>query len=339
MIEPPVTKNRQRRWVRWARRAGIGLALVLVLFIFGWAPYWLGGMATTRRFQFPDRENAGLTPASFGLASEDVTLHSDDGVDIKGWWVGAPDEAVGTVIMVHGLNRSRIEMVKKVPFVHERGWNALLIDLRHHGESGGAATTFGVKESSDVEAAAQLARERSAGRPIVLWGVSLGGASVMLAAARDPGIAGVICDSSWNDLRSTVQHHMRLFRRFAWWLRIVPVWPVADEVLFWMGHRGSFDPSQSNPLEAARHLGGRPALFVANSGDRRMPKEIAFDLQKAAGPQAEVLVVPSESHGGAWRDGTEAYSAAVDALLAAAQRGKAAARLAVHEDQSPVATP
>jgi hypothetical protein len=39
--------------------------------------------------------------------------------------------------MVHGLNRSRIEMVRRTPFVHQAGWNALLFDLRHHGESGG----------------------------------------------------------------------------------------------------------------------------------------------------------------------------------------------------------
>jgi len=28
-----------------------------------------------------------------------------------------------------------------------------------------------------------------------------------------------------------------------------------------------------------------------------------------------VLVIPGESHGGAWRDGREAYAAAVEALL------------------------
>ena len=49
-----------------------------------------------------------------------------------------------------------------------------------------------------------------------------------------------------------------------------------------------------------------------------MPKEIAFDLKAAAGPQAEVLIVPGKSHGGAWRDGTAAYEAAAAVVLAAA---------------------
>jgi hypothetical protein len=59
-------------------------------------------------------------------------------------------------------------------------------------------------------------------------------------------------------------------------------------------------------------------LFIANSEDRRMPKEIAFALKAAAGERASVLIVPGKSHGGAWRDGTAAYEAAASAVLTAA---------------------
>jgi uncharacterized protein len=328
----------------WLKRIAVTTAVGFLLFAFGWVPYFLAGIATTRRFQFPDKENAGLTPASFHLASEDVAFRSGDGVELKGWWVpaaGAPGApgAIGTVVMVHGLNRSRIEMVKRAPFVHEAGWNALLIDLRHHGASGGLTTTFGVKEKGDVEAAVRLARERSPG-PVVLWGVSLGAASVVLAAADDPEVAGVICDSSYRSLDDTVRHHLQLFRSFRWWLRIVPNWPTADLTLFWMGRRGSFDVASADVRAAAARLRGRPALFVANSNDVRMPKEIAFDLQAAAGPGAEVLIVPGKSHGGAWRDGTAAYQAAAAAVLQKAQRvaprpAKGAAPVGAESPQAP----
>ncbi len=297
----------------WLRRIAVTAVVAFVLFAFGWVPYFLAGIATTRRFQFPDKENAGLTPASFQLPFEEVALSSADGVNLTGWWIPAPG-AKGSVVMVHGLNRSRIEMVRRAPFVHQAGWNALLVDLRHHGASGGDTTTFGVKEKGDVEAAVRLARERSPG-PVVAWGVSLGAASVVLAAAEDPEVAGVICDSSYLSLDDTVRHHLQLFRGFRWWLRIVPTWPTADLTLFWIGRRGAFDVASADVKAAAAHLRGRPALFVANSDDRRMPREIAFDLSAAAGPGAEVLIVPGKSHGGAWRDGTVAYQAAAAALL------------------------
>jgi len=300
-------------WKVWLRRIGVAVLVGLLFFVFGWVPWFLAGIGTSRRFQFPDKENAGLTPASLHLASEDVLFHSSDGVELRGWWVAAPG-ARGSVVMVHGLNRSRIEMVKRVPFVHAAGWNALVFDQRHHGDSGGLTTTFGAREKEDVKAAAQLARGRSPG-PVVLWGVSLGAAASMLAAAEDPQIAGVICDSSYRSLDDTVRHHVQLARGWRWWLGLVPPWPVADEVLFWMGRRGGFEPATVDVRAAATRLAGRPVLFVANSEDPRMPKEIAFELQAAAGPGAQVLIVPGKSHGGAWRDGTAAYEAAVGALL------------------------
>lgn len=310
-------------WRRYARRAGVLALLGFLAFTFGWVPWFLAGIATTRRFQFPDRENGGLTPRSFELAQEDVTFAAKDGVRLAGWWVGATP-AKGTVVLLHGLNRSRIEMVRKVPFLHGLGWNALLFDLRHHGASGGTQTTFGYHEKQDALAAVAFARARAAG-PVVLWGVSLGGATATLAAADDPGIAGLVCDSSYRSVPDTVRHHLNLFRNFRWWLRFVPSWPVADEVLFWMGRRASFEPRAVDVTAAAARLGGRPALFVCNSDDRRMPKEIAFELQAAAGPRARVLVVPGTSHGGAWRDGTAAYEHAVTELLKEIEGGGAAA--------------
>jgi len=298
---------------RVLKRTGIVLGVLLVAFVFGWVPYFLGGVVTTRRFTYNDRENAGLTPASFNLPFEEVSFQARDGVPLKGWWVGAP-QARGTVVLVHGLNRSRIEMVKKVPFLHERGWNALLFDLRHHGASGGNVSSFGYFEKQDAHAAVELARSRSAG-PVVLWGVSLGAATATLAAADDPGVAGLVCDSSYRSLRDTVSHHLELARSWAWWMRAVPSWPVGAEVLFWISRKGGFDVDAVDVRAAAARMAGRPCLFVCNSGDERMPAEIAFELKAAAGDRARVLVVPGHSHGGAYREATAAYQGAVGQVL------------------------
>jgi len=298
---------------RVLKRTGIVLGVLLVAFVFGWVPYFLGGVVTTRRFTYNDRENAGLTPASFNLPFEEVSFQARDGVPLKGWWVGAP-QARGTVVLVHGLNRSRIEMVKKVPFLHERGWNALLFDLRHHGASGGNVSSFGYFEKQDAHAAVELARSRSAG-PVVLWGVSLGAATATLAAADDPGVVGLVCDSSYRSLRDTVSHHLELARSWAWWMRAVPSWPVGAEVLFWISRKGGFDVDAVDVRAAAARMAGRPCLFVCNSGDERMPAEIAFELKAAAGDRARVLVVPGHSHGGAYREATAAYQGAVAQVL------------------------
>lgn len=310
--------------MRLLRRGLVVLAGLFAVLAFGVLPYWLAGRLTRGSYHYNDKENAGLTPASFQLPFEDLSLRTADGLTLKGWWVPAPD-ARGSVVLVHGLNRSRIEMVKKVPFLHERGWNALLFDLRHHGDSQGGVTGLGFYEKQDVKAAVDEARARSHA-PVVVWGVSLGAASALLEAAEDTDVAGVVADSSFRSLRDTVEHHARLFRRFRWWTRLIPVWPTAEEIVFWIGRRGGFDPDAVDVKAAAAHLVGRPVLFVCNSGDRRIPEDVAFDLKQAVGPTAEVLVVPGDSHGGAYRDGTAAYQTAVARVLDAS--GAPSARLA-----------
>ncbi len=320
---------------KWLLRLLLVLVLTLLGFVFGFLPYFLAGVFTIRTFQMKDAENQGLTPAALGLRAEDVTFEARDGMALSGWWVPAP-AAKGTVVLVHGLNRSRIEMVKKAPFLNGLGWNALLFDLRRHGESGGLVRSLGYHERNDVLGAADFARSRFAG-PVVAWGISFGGAAATLATAQDAQIAGLVCDSSFRSLRDTARHHLALFRRMAAEegqqpssgdpqrslsrrllfrsLLLVPAWPTSDVAVFWMGRRAGFKPDALDIEKAASKLGSRPALFVAATGDERMPPEIASDLAKAVGPSAKTLVVASDGHGHAYRDGTAAYEAAVTSLL------------------------
>lgn len=309
-MKPPRTRLR-----RFLRGTAVLAGVIVVLILVG-LPCLGGWMFTSRRFAYQDKQNAGLTPSSFELPFEDVRFSAKDGVPLSGWWVPAAAPR-GTVVLVHGLNRSRIEMIRKVPALHARGWNALLFDLRHHGTSGGSLRSFGHFERQDVVAAAALARERSPG-PVVLWGVSMGAATALLAAADDKEVAGVVADSSYRSLRDTVRHHLGLLQGATWWLRPLPTWLLAPELTFWVGRFAGFDPDEVDLVAAAHRLSGRPALFVCTAGDRRMPKEIVFDLQAAAGPQAQVMVVPGERHAHAYADATTAYETAVSTVLDAA---------------------
>jgi len=306
-----------RRKGRWWKRILLLLFLAALVFLFGVVPYTLGGIATRRRFNLPDRENTEYVKTSFTVAREDIALQTTDGIAISGWWIPV-DHPRGTVVLVHGLNRTRIEMAKKVEPLHAWGFNCILIDLRHHGASGGDRSTFGLTEKLDVRAAIDFALSKSPG-PIVLWGVSLGGATVTLAAADDPRVAGLITDSSYDTLPNTVRHHLRLFRGFRFYgvpaLKLVPQWPTSALVLFWIKERGGFDPAEVDVLSAAAKVNGRPSLFVANRGDARIPYAIAEEMTKLAGPKSHLILTESKSHGGAWRDARDLYEPAVRRLL------------------------
>lgn len=270
-----------------------------------------------RGFALPDKDNTEYVKNFFTVPREDIILKSSDGVRISGWWIPT-DHPRGTVILVHGLNRSRIEMARKVEPLHAWGFNCVLIDLRHHGASGVHAITFGLTEKLDVKAAIDFALSKFIG-PVVLWGVSLGGASATLTAAEDPRVAGLITDSSYDTLPNTVSHHLNLARGFRPFglplFKLVPTWPTTSIVLFWMRHRGHFEPEDVDVLAAAAKMQSRPTLFVANRGDVRIPFSIAEKMNGLAGPRSLLLLTDSKSHGGAWRDAREPYEAAVKGLL------------------------
>ena len=56
--QPAASRPRGRRWLRWLRRTAYVLVGALLLFVFGFLPWFLGTRVTTGRFAYNDRENA-----------------------------------------------------------------------------------------------------------------------------------------------------------------------------------------------------------------------------------------------------------------------------------------
>ncbi|HEY2930902.1 MAG TPA: alpha/beta hydrolase [Acidobacteriota bacterium] len=301
-------KKRWRRVLGWT--VGIlGSIVVLLLFVVG--PLLLSSVAVNRRFQFPD-PLLGKTPSDFSVAYESVFISSTPGIILRGWYLPGKGKKLA-VVYCHGLNRSRVEMLPQAAFMHGLGASGLLFDLRHHGQSTGDKSTFGAAEKSDIAAAVQWIRKKEPHSRVILWGISMGAASAMLAAAEDPTVDAVICDSTFLSFRETVDHHFRLFFR-------LPTWPIADEIAALIQWRGDFDGDAVDIVEANRKLGARPVLFVAQSEDRRMPADYARQLyRESAGRVKRLLILNGRRHGRAYRDHEQEYQKAVIEFLEAAK--------------------
>ena len=303
------------------------IVTLLVIFFYGFVPWFLTNIATTSRFHFRD-PNDGKTPASYGMDFSEVEFKSSDGIDLKGWYVPASGVARGTMIYCHGQNRTRVEMLPMAAFAHQLGYNGLLFDLRHQGQSGGKLNSIGYWERLDAEAAVRFALdEEHAARPAVLWGISMGAAAALMAAAESPGVAAVISDSTFLNFRDVVIHHYRLFmsRRFRpWWFPHLPAFPLADEVIYWVAYRDHFKPSDFDLEKAVEHINPRPILFVAVEGDLRMPPEIARRLYAdSTSPLKQILVVPGTRHGEGFNQANAQYEQGVTDFLARVYPGSA----------------
>lgn len=285
------------------------LLALAALFFLVVVPWFLSGIVTHRRFHFHDH-NDGKTPQSYGLDYHSIEFRSSDGISLKGWYIPAGPKARGTIIYCHGLNRTRIEMLPMEIYGHSLGYNGLLFDFRHSGESGGNVGTLGYQERLDASAAVHYALDHEkAERPVVLWGVSMGASAALMAAADTPDVAAVISDSSFLSYSHVIAHH-------AWLFFHLPAFPIVDEVIYWSAWRGGFWPSDFDLREAVERINPRPILFIAVEGDRRITPEVARELYShSTSPGKAILVVPGRRHGEGFTSGNEMYEQAVKNFL------------------------
>jgi fermentation-respiration switch protein FrsA (DUF1100 family) len=301
-------KPGSRIW-RITRRVLIILGVLVALFFFGFVPWFFTNLLTHGRYHYPD-PNDGKTPASYGLNFRWVEFPSTDGIPLKGWYVPAPSPARGTIIYCHGLNRTRVEMLPMAAFGNSLGYDGLLFDLRHSGQSGGNITTLGYQERYDVLGAVRYAlAEQKAARPVVAWGVSMGAVAALMAAADSREIAGVISDSAFLSFSDTAKHHLKLFLH-------LPAFPIAYEVMYWTAWRGGFRVGDLDLEKAVEHINPRPMLFVGVEGDRRMPPSIAKTLYAhSMGRGSKILILPGHRHGEGFNQAREPYEKAVKEFL------------------------
>jgi fermentation-respiration switch protein FrsA (DUF1100 family) len=236
-------------------------------------------------------------------------------VKISGWLLPSRGRAA-TIIYSHGLFRSRRELLERAVELWRLGYGALLYDSRNHGESGQARVTLGYAERLDAEAAVRFLREGArAPDRVVLFGISMGAATALLAAAETPEVAAVISDSSYLNFKDTTDHHVRLFLH-------LPAFPLSNELRLLIERRAGFDGARLDALDAVRRIGDRPAMFIAAAHDMRMPPDIARKLYEAStSARRDLLVVDgpgSEVHGHAYQADRKLYVARVAEFLQSA---------------------
>ncbi len=296
----------KRRIVRNILIVLLSLAAIFFLVV---VPLFFTFLITSARFRFPDRNN-GKTPQSYGLEYQPIEFNSSDGILLKGWYVPAGPAARGTIIYCHGRNRSRVEMLPMEIYGHSLGYNGLLFDFRDSGESGGKIGSLGYLERLDVIAAVHYALDREhATKPIVLWGVSMGAAASLMAAAETPDVNAVISDSSFLSFRQVIVHHAHLFFH-------LPSFPIVDEAIYASAWRAGFWPSEFDLRNAVDRINPRPILFIAVRGDKRITPEVARELYShSTSPGKAILVVPGHRHGEGFTSGNEPYEQAVKKFL------------------------
>jgi pimeloyl-ACP methyl ester carboxylesterase len=225
-----------------------------------------------------------------------VWLTTADGVRLRAVLTGELADGETLVLLVPGFTgHADTPAVRRTAARLARRFPVLVLELRGHGRSGGG-TTLGAEEHLDVDAAVAWARARGV-RRLAAVGFSLGGSVVLCQAGRaarrggprPDAVVAVSAPSRWYIRDTPVMRRLhpvvettggRLVARFGLRVRVGARWTEVP-------------PS---PLELIGNIPPTPLLLVHGDRDSYFPVEHPHMLAAAAGPGAELRIVPGFGH-------------------------------------------
>jgi uncharacterized protein len=243
------------------------------------------------------------------LRGEEVAVASSTGVTIAGTFF--PGASRTTIVISHGYGNNRHEVLPWADFLNRAGYSTFIYDMRSRGASGGDAITFGGLEQHDLIAVVDYL----AGRPDVdpdrigAMGVSLGGVTTILAAAREPRIKAVVDDCAYDDPATVVN---TAFEHFIG----LPAFPFGPVSLKLAELRTGQDATSIRAIDAIGRISPRPILIIHGMADEEVPYGNSERMYAVAGEPKTLWLVPGAKHGlNKWEIAREEYERRVVAFF------------------------
>lgn len=240
------------------------------------------------------------------IKGEDVTITSDDGLELMGTWYPA-ENAKRTIILAHGYHSSwQKDFAGMVPWYHENGSNLLMIEERAHRRSEGTYITMGIRESEDIVKWAEFLNGRFGDAlPLYFHGVSMGAATVLMSQGEilPPNMAGIIADcgfTSCYDISLTVvKRSMGLL-----------AYPLLYRSNLYANRIAKIDMKEKENPKILAHA-KIPTLFIHGTGDHFVPCDMTVKNYSAAACEKRLVLVEGAPHAMSWFYDTERYKKAV----------------------------
>jgi uncharacterized protein len=278
----------------------IAIAVVLVVVLCAAAGLAALAWRASARAVHPGPASYAWSAADFPeLESEDVIVESTTGARLAGRFF--PGTKRATIVLTHGYGGTQDEMLPVADALHRKGYTVFTYDTRGCGRSSGEIT-FGAREQDDLISVIDYL----ASRPDVdterigALGFSMGGATTLLAAARDPRIKAVVADSAWKTAKSWLRPSLSA-------VFLHPRDHFSALSLAFAEHRTGVDLDDLRPVDAMRSLSRRPVLLIHGSADDVVLPADAVALAEAdAG--AELWRIEGAGHGATVAPGGAATS-------------------------------
>lgn len=233
----------------------------------------------------PMRTGGTLNPSDLLGRPSEVT-YSVPGGTSEGWFFPGLRTAP-TIIICHGYESNREELLTLVTALQEHQYNVFLFDFSGHGRSK-RFSTLGYRETREVLAIVRALAERDDvdRTRFGVWGSNLGGFAALSAAAQDRRIRAVAVDSIYDAPSDLFNQQMQ---RSA--LSSFPLAPFFSRLgfrIFSFAYRK--DPTLSTQVTK---LQGVPKLFVQASDSPELSQATLAIFLKAPEPREQLVVSKS----------------------------------------------
>lgn len=190
----------------------------------------------------------------------------------------------GTVIMFHGYESSRSEMIPEATAFYNMQYNVFMIDFRGHGLSQGDVCSMGYHEANDVRAAYYFIKDKGE-KNIILWGSSMGAASVTKAMHDDRNIkpSKIILEKSFGVMTDAAEGFVRNSMH-------EPEEPLANILTFWGSVEQGIWMFNMKPELYVKDI-TCPALVQWGDHDENVSREETESIYKNLGSSKKELVV------------------------------------------------
>lgn len=300
------------------------VANVLVDFVLNLnAPYTMKAMidgggtpdALDLSIERPDAEFEKQADAWFVKSCESTTITAEDGMGLFGWKIINPASATNHLygVFCHGYTATPSTVAKYAYHFYLQGYSVWMPAARGHErnmESG--YIQMGWQDSKDLVGWINQIVETDPEAKIVLWGVSMGGAEVMMASGWDmPNNLKCIVEdcgysSVWDEFSLQIGHIFHL-----------PAFPLINLTSLFCKLRAgySFKEATAKGQLAKTNI---PMLFIHGDADTFVPFDcLQINYDACASPNKQKLVVKGAMHGMAAAWDPELYWSTVDSFVSA----------------------
>lgn len=244
------------------------------------------------------------------LESEQVSVVTDDGLQLNAVLFPGEKPSKKTVIMIHGYRSNGYrEYATFLRFYHQMGMNILLPDNRAHGTSQGRYIGYGWLDRLDLMKWIQLVLDRyGQDSEISLQGVSMGGATVLMASGEDlpAQVKAIVADCPYTSVDKELASVMKQMG-----LPVQPLLTTAGWISKVVAGYGYKEASALEQVKKSR----TPTLFITGDADKFVPTEMTYQLYESCSAPKELLVVPGAAHAQAHVLAKEAYEKRVQDFL------------------------